>query len=334
MFLLHNVVIKGTGVYLPANKVYNNFFEEHFNKIGMPVTGLMNHLGRRKRYLATENETSLTMAIEAAKNLISKQKISAVQPDMVVFVSDIPEYLSPTNALKIVDALTMENVSMAFDFNSNCTGMLMAMDIVANYMKGVSKIKQALIIGSFNISSVARHNDSVVYPNFADAAAAILLECSDEEDTSGLLDTETFVDATYHNYVTFPKCGISKIAVENVTKEQKKLEWNPFDMKFISDKWAEMIQTVLERNHFSATDIDYFIFSQLSDHDNMLTLEKLGIEEDNKYFFLGTEYGYTGNTCPILVLNRMWDTIAVKGNLIIFCSVGAGYTAIVQLYRF
>ncbi len=331
---MHNVVIKGTGVYLPSNKVYNNFFEEHFNKIGLPVTGLMNHLGRRKRYLASENETSLTMAIEAAKNLISKQKISVCQPDMIVFVSDIPEYLFPTNALKIVNALEAENVSVAFDFNSNCTGMLMAMDVVANYMKGVSRIKQALIIGSFNISSIAKHDDSVVYPNFADAAAAILLEYVEEEAPSGLLDTETFVDAGYQHYVTFPKCGISKIAVENVTKEQKKLEWNPFDMKFISDKWVELIQAVLERNCLSAADIDYFIFSQLSDYDNMLTLEKLGVKEDNKYFFLGTEYGYTGNTCPILVLNRMWDTVAAKGNLIIFCSVGAGYTAIVQLYRF
>ncbi len=331
---MHNVVIKGTGVYLPSNKVYNNFFEEHFNKIGLPVTGLMNHLGRRKRYLASENETSLTMAIEAAKNLISKQKISVCQPDMIVFVSDIPEYLFPTNALKIVNALEAENVSVAFDFNSNCTGMLMAMDVVANYMKGVSRIKQALIIGSFNISSIAKHDDSVVYPNFADAAAAILLEYVEEEAPSGLLDTETFVDAGYQHYVTFPKCGIAKIAVENVTKEQKKLEWNPFDMKFISDKWVELIQAVLERNCLSAADIDYFIFSQLSDYDNMLTLEKLGVKEDNKYFFLGTEYGYTGNTCPILVLNRMWDTVAAKGNLIIFCSVGAGYTAIVQLYRF
>ena len=331
---MHNVVIKGTGVYLPSNKVYNNFFEEHFNKIGLPVTGLMNHLGRRKRYLASENETSLTMAIEAAKNLISKQKISVCQPDMIVFVSDIPEYLFPTNALKIVNALEAENVSVAFDFNSNCTGMLMAMDVVANYMKGVSRIKQALIIGSFNISSIAKHDDSVVYPNFADAAAAILLEYVEEEAPSGLLDTETFVDAGYQHYVTFPKWGISKIAVENVTKEQKKLEWNPFDMKFISDKWVELIQAVLERNCLSAADIDYFIFSQLSDYDNMLTLEKLGVKEDNKYFFLGTEYGYTGNTCPILVLNRMWDTVAAKGNLIIFCSVGAGYTAIVQLYRF
>lgn len=57
----------------------------------------------------------------------------------------------------------------------------MAMDVVANYMKGVSRIKQALIIGSFNISSIAKHDDSVVYPNFADAAAAILLEYVEEE---------------------------------------------------------------------------------------------------------------------------------------------------------
>lgn len=331
---MYNVIIRGTGVYIPTNKVYNEYFEEHFEKIGLSVTGLMNHLGRRKRYLASENETSLTMAIDAAKNCLEKQTFSANKLDMLVFVSDIPEYLSPTNALKIVDALGADHVFIAFDFNSNCTGMLMAMDVVSNYMKSRSKVQHALVVGSFNISSIAKHDDSVVYPNFADAAAAILLESEESEISTGLLDTETFVDASYQQYITFPKCGISKIAVENVKKEQRKLEWNPFDMKFISDKWVELINCILERNLVTITDIDFFIFSQLSDHDNMLTLEKLGVKEEHKYFFLGTEYGYTGNTCPILVLNRMWDTVAAKGNLIIFCSVGAGYTAIVQLYQF
>ncbi len=64
---------------------------------------------------------------------------------------------------------------------------------------------------------------------------------------------------------------------------------------------------------WKAEDIDYFVFSQLSDDYNMKTLEILGVGED-KYHFVGKEYGYTGNTCPILCLNRMWDTYANKGN--------------------
>ena len=58
----------------------------------------------------------------------------------------------------------------------------------------------------------------------------------------------------------------------------------------------------------------------------METLKLLGIsEDDNKYYFVGKEYGYTGNTCPILCLNRLWDIYSKKGTKIIICTVGAGY---------
>lgn len=59
----------------------------------------------------------------------------------------------------------------------------------------------------------------------------------------------------------------------------------------------------------------------------------LNIPEE-KYHFLGKEYGYTGNTCPILCLNRMWDKYAVTGNRIVISTAGAGLSYIVQLYEF
>ncbi len=94
-----------------------------------------------------------------------------------------------------------------------------------------------------------------------------------------------------------------------------------------------MITEVLNNNSLSVNDIDFFIFSQLSDAFNMKTLELLGIPEE-KYHFLGREYGYTGNTCPILCLNRMWDKYAEAGNRIVTSTVGAGLSYIVQLYEF
>ncbi len=331
--MLENIIIKGTGRYLPKNKVYNEYFVEHFDKMGLKSEGLMNHLGRRKRYLASEDESSISMGFEAAKDALDKLNLSGMDLDMLVFVSDTPEYLIPSNALKLVDMLQANNVILSFDFNSNCTGMVSAMDVVTNYMKGKSEINKAMIVGSFHISSVAKADDTVVYPNFADASAAVILEKVLQEDKKGVLDGQTFVDASYQHHVTLPKCGNSKITSENIGTMQKKLEWNPFDMGFISDRWVELITKTLNKNNLVPNDVDYYIFSQLSDPDNLETLRKLSVGEE-KYFFLGKEYGYTGNTCPFLVLDRMWKTIANEGNKVVFCSVGAGYSTAVILYEF
>lgn len=328
-----SVTIQNTGMYIPEKKVYNDYFIKHFDSLNIQVRGLMDHLGRRKRYLSSENETSLTMACNAVKDCIEKSGLDADMIDMLIFTSDIPEYLSPTNALKIVHELDMPNVTVAFDINANCVGMLTAVDFARSYMVTNAKMKYAIIVGSFNISSVCRKNDSVVYPNFGDASAAVLLMREETEEEKGYIESISFLDASYHEYVTFPKCGVSKIAQNNVPEYDKRLEWNPFDMKFISDRWCEMITEILDRRGLTPNDVDYYILSQLSDYDNMVTLDKLGVGE-GKYFFLGKEYGYTGNTCLFLVLNRMWNTIAQPGNKVIFCTVGAGYSAIAQLYYF
>ena len=46
---MKNVLIEGTGVYIPENMEYNEQIDEHFEKRGLNAHGLMEHLGRRKR---------------------------------------------------------------------------------------------------------------------------------------------------------------------------------------------------------------------------------------------------------------------------------------------
>ena len=46
---MKNVVIKGTGVYIPANEVDNEQLDDHFEKRGLSAHSLMEHLGRKKK---------------------------------------------------------------------------------------------------------------------------------------------------------------------------------------------------------------------------------------------------------------------------------------------
>ena len=128
---------------------------------------------------------------------------------------------------------------------------------------------------------------------------------------------------------------MAKVPLQAVMPNEKRLEWNPFPMDFIPEQWKNAIFQILEKNNLTAKEIDYYIFSQLSDDFNLKTLELLGISEtDNKYYFVGKEYGYTGNTCPILCLNRLWDMYSKEYTKLIVCTVGAGYSIIAQLYEF
>ena len=333
---MKNILIKGTGIYIPPNKVYNEELDEHFEKLGLSAHSLMNHLGRRKRYFISEGENAITMLQNALDNCVEKNQLDLEDYEMIVVCTDTPEYLSPTNAMKIVGLYgdKMKNVKVAFDLNANCIGMLQGMDIVSKYMK-LSNIKNALVLGCFCVSPATLWTDAVVYATFADAAACVALTSEESDMQRGLLDTYTFVDASYHQYVTYPKCGMSKVPLKIVEPNEKRLEWISFPMDFLSQKWADSIMEVVTRNNLVIDDIDYFVFSQLSDVYNTETLKILGVPlEKKKYHFVGKEYGYTGNTCPILCLHRMWEVYSQKGTKIILCTVGAGYSIIVHLYEF
>ena len=56
---MKNVVMDGTGVYIPPNKVYNEEVDEHFEKIGLSAHSLMNHLGEESAILFQKAKTRL-----------------------------------------------------------------------------------------------------------------------------------------------------------------------------------------------------------------------------------------------------------------------------------
>lgn len=331
---MKNIIIKGTGVYIPANKVYNEQLDEHFEKQGLSAHSLMNHLGRRKRYFISEGENTITMCQNAIEDCIKKHGIDLNDVEMIVVCTDTPEYLFPSNAMTLTGIYgdKMKNVKIAFDLNSNCSGLIQGLDVVYKYMK-TSDISKALVVGCFCITPIALWSDTVVYGTFADAAACIALESCEETKARGFLETKVKVDAKYYKQVTYPGCGMAKVPLKAIEPNEKRLIWNPFKMDFLPQVWHDMITEVLNNNSLTVEDIDFFIFSQLSDAFNIKTLELLNIPEE-KYHFLGKEYGYTGNTCPILCLNRMWDKYAESGNRIVISTAGAGLSYIVQLYEF
>lgn len=322
-----NIDLIGLEIYHPENKVGNEFFIEHFSKIGVDVEPLMKHLGRKERYLASNGENSLTMAVEAAKKAIENSKISPEDIDMIVFVSETPEYFVPTNALKLNNMLGAKCAHLVFDMNDNCIGMLTAMDTVSRYMLTSNKIKYALVVGSLYITGMVRKDCVVSYPNIADGSAAIILKnVTDSKIKSGFLDCNYYTNSMNHELMLSPKCGFSNLLDKEIDENEKRLLWVQHDVSFFSDDWKQLITELLERNELAPSDIEHYLFSQFSIPDGLSTLEKMGIGID-KTTIVGEKYGYTGCASPFFALHDALSQGKVtKGNCIVLCSVGAGYT--------
>lgn len=328
--------MNGIGLYHPQNKVHNDFFIQHFKTLDLEVEGLLRHLERENRYLSDDkDETVITMAHKASLLAIEDTDISVDDIDMVIFATDTPEYTSPSNAIKLCHWLKVTNAKTVYDTNSNCIGMLTALDQAFRIMQTNRRIKKALIVGSLLISSVTRPDDTITYPHFGDSAAAVVLEGVDEESKRGFIDSTTFTDPSYHDTIRMPDIGYSKITRDDIQNDlDKKWNWVPFDTSFLPGRWSTLIKEVLHDNHLTPQDINHYIFSQFSNPDAKKALDKLGIAH-SKLTYVGNEYGYTGVTSPIFALDRALTTGKIKEHAnIILCSVGSGYSIISLLYQF
>ncbi len=329
-----NIIIGSIGTYTPNNPISNSFYISHFESLGIDVSGLLKYLSRETRYIADhDTENVITMAYEAATKALKSANLAPNEIDLLIFCTDSPEQLTPTNALLLHDKLHTTNANQIFDMNSNCISMLSGLDVASRILTSNSQINKALVVGSFMGSLISSKYDPVCYSNFGDAAVAVILYKTEESYKRGFIDANFKTNTIYKDLYRFPSCGFSQIYNPNLDIEAKKLKSNSFDMSIICKDWIDLMSSLFNRYDVDKHSIKQYFFSQFSKPDTEKTLEIMGLES-NKYTYIGNKYGYTGLTGPLLAYNEALLNKSIHtGDYIMFCSMGAGYNLCALLYR-
>jgi len=331
-----NVLISGVGVSYPENNVTT--FEEldkYFKLKDIRIENLMRILGKNKRFSIDEHIDYFYMLEDASKKAVEEAKISLDDIDVLVVVADTPEYVVPTNAIKLGERLGLKNVKMVYDINANCAGSIVAIDQVSRYLKTSKHYKNALIATIFVGSYLRRDTDAISYGTFSDAASAIVLQKVEENIERGVIDSNYKSDCNYSNMDIFPAKGFGDMFVNN-NRSNEDVMINiskDVDLSFIPDMWEKLIRELLKDNNLEPKDIDKYYFSQFSLFHIRSTLGKLKIPKE-KNIYVGDKYGYTGCCSPIFALNYSMQIEKSKQNSYsIFCAVGSGYTSVALLYK-
>ncbi|WP_239618586.1 ketoacyl-ACP synthase III [Cohnella mopanensis] len=326
------VRIRDIGIYHPANEVANDYYIERFRKQGTDVTGLLKALGRDKRYVIEDSgENSLTMSIEASNNVLRSSGLTGRDIDLIIFTSQTPEYLLPSNALKLHNALGGDLNTVCFDINANCAGMLVAVEQASRYMLGNPRIERALVVGADSIS-VHSPNEPVYHSNFADSAVAVILERA--SDTRGFIDSVYQTDTSVINNSLFPAQGLSNLYREEYTAKDAQIKFMPFDDSVCVDSAVDTVRILLERNGLAKEEIGSFLFSQFSIGNLKLVSERLGIDAD-KVPYIGDRYGYTATNSPFVALyEALKEGKIARGDYLVFWTVGAGWQNVSLLLQY
>jgi len=350
----NNVKVLGIAEYHPSNKVSNEQYIEHFDELGIDVRNLYDNVAVRKyryeihnkpRYfyespedkkIKYEDETSLTMQIEAAKRVLDKCNLKGKDMDGIIVATQVPEYLVPTSSILVHEAVKGKKNCYCYDINANCIAMLAALRQAYVWLDTEKRMKRILVVGGDFSSYNAHSRDSGLHGTFGDAAAAIILERVEEKRTkvnsevkSGLISWDYLVNSKNAQVTKFPRKGMYRTIIGD---ENGLCYSGPTDLNIpiVIDKLNAMIKDA----HITTNDISGFCFSQSA--LSMIKEVAGGINAPlEKCCYVGDEYGYTGVTSPILSLNRMVERGKVKtGDYVMLWTVGSGTQHTMLLIRY
>lgn len=312
--------------------VSNDEYIKHFEQQDKNVSHLLaDIMGRDKRFMFDENETTLSLAIKAAKSVLDKANITGNDIDVLVYSSILPEYVSPATSILLHKELNAGRNVMCFDMNANCAGMTVALEHVSNYLISSKRAKRALIVGCDDIHSLTDSNNELCYGNYGHAACAIILEKVDED--CGIIDTEYYINTEESHNIMYPSNGFSSFFKSKDINELH-LKWLPFDGGACVYPATDIMKEMLEEKKLTTKDVSMFCFSQFA-LVNIQAIRKLMNIDEDKSIYIGDKYGYTGTTSPFIALYEAVQQGKVKrGDYIVFWTIGSGSQSVVMLYKY
>ena len=316
--------IKEIHYYYPKKTISNHDIEKSHPE--WQVRKLFNFSGVKKRHIANNDETSLSMSVNLIKNILKKNKNFLSNIDGIIFCTQSPDYLLPSNSSVLQGTFKFRENIFTLDISHACSGFLYSLGLADSLIKN-KRCKKILLINSDTYSKMLNPNDRSTKLLFSDAASLTVVDSS----SNNLIDINFSNSGKHYEKLIYKYKGFNKHS-NKATNKHLKMDGMGI-MSFINSKLPKQINSILKKNKLNLSDIDYFFFHQASKLalDNLVKL--LNIPKNKVIYDL--EHGNTVSaSIPIALKKTQKKNIIKKNNLILFCGFGVGLSWSTALYKY
>ena len=120
--------IEEIAYYLPEKKLTNEVLAEEYPEWNVEKVSLKS--GVNVRHVAEDDETALDLAKKACDQLFQAAPEWKEKIDGIVFCTQSPDYIMPSNSFLIQEYLGLGNDILAFDYNLACSGYVYGLSII------------------------------------------------------------------------------------------------------------------------------------------------------------------------------------------------------------
>ncbi|MFY1027569.1 3-oxoacyl-ACP synthase [Actinobacillus seminis] len=312
--------ILATGSYVPTKIRTNADLEK---MVETSDEWIVTRSGIKERRIAEENETVVTMGVDAAKKCFKAAQIDANTIDLILVATTTNSHAYPSAACQIQGLLNIED-AISFDLAAACTGFVYALSVADQFIR-TGKVKNALVIGADLNSRHLDETDRSTVILFGDGAGAVILQASEQE---GIISTHLHASADQQNLLSLPN-------TEQGDRQSGFIHMQGNEtFKLAVRELASVVEETLAANHLDKSEIDWLIPHQANLRIIAGTAKKLEMDMSRVVVTLDRYGNTSAASIPVALDEAVRDGRIQRGQLLLLEGFGGGWTWGSALIRF
>src|SRR5512136_1831368 len=187
-----NAVIRSTGTYVPTRRMSNSELPKHLDTSD---EWIVSHTGIRNRHLASDDQATSDLAVEAARKTLHRGQVDPAELDMILLATATPDFVGfPATACIVQDKLGAVNAA-AMDLTAGCTGFIYGLETARCFVASGSA-RNVLLIGAEVLTRHIDWQDRNTCVLFGDGAGAVVVSAQEGPEPTGVLATHLRSDGS------------------------------------------------------------------------------------------------------------------------------------------
>jgi len=315
-----NAKITGIASFLPDDVLDNEMLSQMVDTNDEWIT---TRVGVKERRILKKPVGSSYMGIQAVNKLLEETGADRDDIDLLICATSNPDHRFPSTASIIAHGTGIEKKCYAYDIQAACAGFLVALYDATGYIRS-GMYKKIIVVAAEKMSSMTNYKDRATCPLFGDAAAAVLVEPTDEP--IGVMDAIFHVDGSGLEHLVY-KAGGSALPASHETIDA--------DFHYVYQEGRAVYRhavidmltsskEVMARNNLTNDSIQWFVPHQANLRIIEAVGSRLNIAED-KVLVNIQKRGNTSAASIPLCLDEYKHRLK-KGDKMVLTAFGAGFT--------
>lgn len=319
----YDIGISSMAAAVPEQVVVNREYTEYFDAV--TASDIVDKTGIHKRRFAPKHICSSDLCYYAAQKLIDDNGIDKSEIDMLIFVSQTPDYRMPATSLILQDRLGLSKQTGAFDINLGCSAFVYSLSVAFSFATQ-QNIRKVLLLDGETRSRVYSPKDRTTAFLFGDGGVAAIIERIDGIGNSWFSLNS---DGGKSDFIRIDAGGYRNPSTHETLEERIVDEYGNMRSQehgymrggdvfnFAIQEVPKSIIDLLRFANIREDDIDYYILHQANEFMNNYLVKKLKLPK----YKAPQSLKYYGNTSsvsiPLTIVSQLKTQLLSKKQLLL-----------------